>query len=649
MKKLVLVFVVALLAIAITACPKNETPTPADFSLTASSLTITIGQSGTTTITITRTGGFADLVALTLNGQPEGVTAVFNPTSANMTGVLTLNVDNTVVAGNYPLTVIGTAAGKTHNSPAFTLTVKKVVDNGAFELAATAVTITKDSVSPNDIGPQVSNTVYGGESTITISRKNNFSGAIHLATQDLPPGVTSTFTTNDTTGNSSTLKLTVAANVAEGTHQITVKGTSGAKTAIATFVLTIKKKENNGSFTLEATDVSIEIQPVSISPQGGVIASGSSDITITRTNGFKGDVYLTVPEFPKGVSGKFSPNPVVANKSTLRLEINNNASLGSEDIAIEGKSGAITSSTIFNLTIKFAGDTTAPTIVNTSPAHNAHGVLMDAKIIISFSEAMDKTATEAAFSSTNIIPKSFSWSNGDKTMTVEPNHELGYSPNENYRTYSFSIGTGAKDVAGNHMEFPQAYMFTTFRTFQKKLISEPGLDGIVTSDGYVVTTAKVLPIGDINTKESQRGFLSFDLSAIDAKATKVIVSIIGLHQQRSVGHPYQVLGKVLISLHDYGTKLEAKDYNFPIPRRPVMILSDTVADDWKTLDVTDWVQNSLDNRSSRHNKSQFMFYFPTDTNGDNKQDMVWFYSAEYGVGSSYAQYRPYLIIKYLAP
>jgi len=126
------------------------------------------------------------------------------------------------------------------------------------------------------------------------------------------------------------------------------------------------------------------------------------------------------------------------------------------------------------------------------------------------------------------------------------------------------------------------------------------------------------------------------------------VSIIGLHQQRTFGHPYQVLGDVLILPHYYGTKLEAKDYYYSNPPKPSRVLSNTVVDDWKTLDVSDWVQNSLDNRSGNHNKSQFMFHFHKGTNSDGKQDMAWFYSAEYGTGS-YTQYRPYLIIKYLAP
>ncbi len=229
--------VLTIMALLITACPDSggKTPVKGDFSLAGNPVAITIGQSGTTAVTITRTGNFADLVNLSLIGYPTGVTPSFNPSSANTTSTLMLTVDNTVPAGTYNLTITGSAAGKTRNSPAFTLTIKPKQDNGSFDLKASNVNVTKDSVVINNIV-----TLANGNSNITINRKNGFSGAVKLTTENLPAGVTPTFTPNDTAGNSSILKLEIASNAPTGTHTITVKGTSGTKTATTTFSLTIE-------------------------------------------------------------------------------------------------------------------------------------------------------------------------------------------------------------------------------------------------------------------------------------------------------------------------------------------------------------------------------------------------------------------------
>ena len=64
-------------------------------------------------------------------------------------------------------------------------------------------------------------------------------------------------------------------------------------------------------------------------------------------------------------------------------------------------------------------DSTAPTVSSIAPAGGATNVATNANIVITFSEAMNPTATQAAF---QIVPdvtgKSFQWANGDTTLTV---------------------------------------------------------------------------------------------------------------------------------------------------------------------------------------------------------------------------------------
>jgi cardiolipin synthase A/B len=96
------------------------------FSLSASpsSLSVADGSSGTPSITSSVTGGFSSAVALTVSGQPTGVTVGFNPTSITGAGssVMTITVASTTVAGTYPITVTGTS-GSTIETTGVSLTV----------------------------------------------------------------------------------------------------------------------------------------------------------------------------------------------------------------------------------------------------------------------------------------------------------------------------------------------------------------------------------------------------------------------------------------------------------------------------------------------------------------------------------------------
>ncbi len=92
-------------------------------TLGSSSFTTGIAGSSSSTITLNRTS-FPDPVTLTLEGAPSGVTGSFLPnnTSGN-TSTLTLDLDNTVAAGTYPLTVKGTSGTTIASSSSFSITV----------------------------------------------------------------------------------------------------------------------------------------------------------------------------------------------------------------------------------------------------------------------------------------------------------------------------------------------------------------------------------------------------------------------------------------------------------------------------------------------------------------------------------------------
>jgi hypothetical protein len=101
----------------VTAAP-NYTLT-----LTPTSLTVAAGASGNAVVNISRTN-FTGGVTLSLQNPPAGITATFNPSpSTTNASDLVLSVAASVAAGNYALTVQGSATGITARTVALQLTV----------------------------------------------------------------------------------------------------------------------------------------------------------------------------------------------------------------------------------------------------------------------------------------------------------------------------------------------------------------------------------------------------------------------------------------------------------------------------------------------------------------------------------------------
>lgn len=176
-----------------------------------------------------------------------------------------------------------------------------------------------------------------GESTITISPLNGFSGMVNLAVSGLPAGVTASLSPASA-ATSSTLTLTASSSAASSTSTITVTGTSGSVTNTARLLLTVTGVP---SFSVAASPASLSVL------QGGAVAS---TITIGPENGFKGTVTLTASGLPTGVTASFS----AANATkplTLTLTASTSAVLGTSTVTITGASGSLRSAVDINLTV----------------------------------------------------------------------------------------------------------------------------------------------------------------------------------------------------------------------------------------------------------------------------------------------------------
>jgi hypothetical protein len=313
-----------------TTLSLTVTPPP-NFSLSASPNTLSVGQgsNGTSTITVNPTNGFTGSVTMSVTSTlPTGVTASFSPNPTATTSTLTLTASPTATTGGpVTVTVQGTSGALTQ-----TTTISLTVT------AAPAFTL---SASPNTLSiVQGSN----GTSTITVTPTNGFTGSVNLSVAStLPTGVTASFSPNPTT-TTSTLTLTATASATTGGPvTVTIQGTSGALTQTTTLSLTVTAAPN---FSLSASPNTLTIV------QGN---NGTSTITVNPTNGFTGNVNLSVTStLPTGVTASFSPNPTTTT-STLTLTASASATTGGPvTVTIQGTSGALTQTTTLSLTVTAA-------------------------------------------------------------------------------------------------------------------------------------------------------------------------------------------------------------------------------------------------------------------------------------------------------
>ena len=99
-------------------------------------------------------------------------------------------------------------------------------------------------------------------------------------------------------------------------------------------------------------------------------------------------------------------------------------------------------------------DNTAAAVQSTSPSSNETNVFVNRTINITFSEAMNKTSAQEALTIVPAVAGAFSWSGN--TLKFTPT-----SPLTREITYTITINTTAKDLAGNALLQAYTWSFTT--------------------------------------------------------------------------------------------------------------------------------------------------------------------------------------------
>jgi len=195
------------------SAPATRTVTVANFALSAvpSSQSVMQGASASYTATVAGGAGFTGTVAFDVTGLPAGTTASFAPTAVTGSGSTTLSVATSTgtPAGSYPLTIRGRSGTLTRTS-----TVTLVVNaNANFTLSAT---------------PASSTIAKGGSTSYTVTVAGA-QGTVNLTIEGVPRFASARFRPNPVSGSgNSTLSISSNKNVAAGTYNLTIRGTSGS-------------------------------------------------------------------------------------------------------------------------------------------------------------------------------------------------------------------------------------------------------------------------------------------------------------------------------------------------------------------------------------------------------------------------------------
>jgi hypothetical protein len=319
-------------------------PTSGDFTLTATPATMTLipGASGQVTLSSTAIGDFSGTIAVAVNGLPTGVTASPSTISvkANNPVVVTLTAASDAPATPTAVRVsfVGTSGTLSHTA-SIQLTISVVGPTGPdFSITAT----------PNTI--PVAQGAQSREVQIAVAGLNGFAGDVTYTVSGLPTGVTvvpPSSTLQD--GWMEPMVFEVAADATMGKATVTITGTSGVLTHIATVALTV-----GGPAPLDF--VALALSPASETVTVGSI--GTVSLTATATDGYTGPVNVSATNLPAGMMVR--PATAVLTPGvpqTFELIATGNAKPGTVTVTFLGQVNSVNGSA--DLDLKLVNPTNA--------------------------------------------------------------------------------------------------------------------------------------------------------------------------------------------------------------------------------------------------------------------------------------------------
>ncbi|MCP2350421.1 M4 family metallopeptidase [Nonomuraea roseoviolacea] len=195
------------------------------------------------------------------------------------------------------------------------------------------------------VNPASGSAQPGQQVTTTVSTQTTSGSAqtVNLSATGLPSGVTASFNPSSvTSGNSSTLTLSVSSSAAQGSYRITVNG-AGTTTHSAVYTLQVGSTQTR--------DFSISANPASGTVQAG--SSATTTIATQTTAGNAQAVNLSASGLPTGATATFNPASVTSGgSSTLTIATAPTTPAGSYNVTVTGTGETATHTATYALTVQ---------------------------------------------------------------------------------------------------------------------------------------------------------------------------------------------------------------------------------------------------------------------------------------------------------
>ena len=216
-------------------------------------------------------------------------------------------------------------------------------------LSPTTLTLDQGTAAAEQTAPSA------GTITVNLTRGGGYTGAVAATLQGAPTGVSASAVTIASGSTSGTLTIEVAATANPGTNNITVQATgSGVSAASATFSLTVNELPQPG--------FSIALNPASVSLEQG--KTTTTNLTVTRTNGFAGEVALVASGVPTGLTVSFNPASVGGDASLVTVVAASGLAVGTYSVTITGSSTGLPDATA-SLAVEVTASTGGQTVTLT--------------------------------------------------------------------------------------------------------------------------------------------------------------------------------------------------------------------------------------------------------------------------------------------
>jgi len=185
------------------------------------------------------------------------------------------------------------------------------------------------------------------------------------------------------------------------------------------------------------------------------------------------------------------------------------------------------------------------------------------------------------------------------------------------------------DESNNDFQAVVQVVEPTVRTVT--LRSQAGLDGyVIRGQGtYAGAEIRTGNIGSELGERVYRGFLSFDLAGIPDEAV-VTQAELRIFQPEVVGDPYGKLGQLVLKHVDYGSSLDADDFD-AAELGSLPVSGPIPPGEWyASSDLVPWIAQDL---AASRTRTQIRLQFSSETDGDTEADYARFESGDDALGS----------------